>query len=131
MRLPDRLTLPLLLGGLAEALVLEPDRTLDRAIGAIAGYLAFRLLAAAYLRARGRAGLGEGDAKLLAAAGAWVGWRALPFLVLLAAVAGLLAALLHGLRRGGIEPRRRMCFGPFLAFAAWLVWLFGAWFPEG
>lgn len=88
-RLPDLLTLPLMLAGLAEALLLEPEATLDRTIGAIGGYLAFRLLGAGYAALRGRTGLGQGDAKLLAAAGAWVGWAALPPLVLTAAIFAL------------------------------------------
>lgn len=127
MRLPDVLTLPLLVAGLAEAALLEPSRTLDRSLGALAGYCVFRALAAIYARLRGRAGLGEGDAKLLAAAGAWVGWQALPDLVLIAAVAGVAAVLLSGLHRGGIDPGRRLPFGPFLAVATWLVWLFEPW----
>lgn len=127
MRLPDVLTLPLLVAGLAEAVWLEPSRTLDRTLGALAGYCVFRVLAAAYARLRGRAGLGQGDAKLLAAAGAWVGWQALPDLVLIAAVAGLVAVLLYGSVRGGIEAQMRLPFGPFLALATWLVWLFEPW----
>jgi leader peptidase (prepilin peptidase)/N-methyltransferase len=125
MRLPDRLTLPLLLAGLAEAALLEPDAVLDRALGAAAGYLAFRALAELYAWLRGRAGLGHGDAKLLGAAGAWVGWQALPELVLVAAVAALAAILLRAVRAGHLDAARPLPFGPFLALAFWLVWLSG------
>ena len=72
---------------------------------------------------RGREGLGRGDAKLLAAAGAWVGVRALPQVVLAAALAGLVAAAclrLAGVRLGA---QSALPFGPFLALATWLVWL--------
>jgi prepilin signal peptidase PulO-like enzyme (type II secretory pathway) len=104
-RLPDLLTLPLVLAGLGEALLLEPESALDRAIGAIAGYLAFRLLALGYAALRGRAGLGEGDAKLLAAAGAWLGWAVLPALVLIASVLALVFVLVLFVAAANPSPR--------------------------
>lgn len=148
-RLPDRLTLPLLLAGLAESLLLAPESLVERTIGVIAGYCAFRLLALGYARLRGRAGLGEGDAKLLAAAGAWVGWTALPALVLIAAILALTFVLAAGFlsatnnssaqlptsgagegpmrtMRRRFDPSRRISFGPFLAGATWLIWLLAA-----
>jgi leader peptidase (prepilin peptidase)/N-methyltransferase len=123
MRLPDMLTLPLVLAGLGEALWLDPDALTDRALGAAIGYAAFRLLAWAYFRFRGRDGLGQGDAKLLAAGGAWVGAAMLADVVLMAAVAGLLFAggmVLMGRR---VDGSTRLPFGPFLAAGIWSVWL--------
>ncbi|MGH7114774.1 MAG: prepilin peptidase [Stellaceae bacterium] len=127
--LPDALTLPLILVGLAAAIAFDPRALLDRALGAVAGYLALRGIAMLYRVVRGRDGLGEGDAKLLAAAGAWVGASGLPQVVLIAALAGLFAAAclrLAGLRLG---LRSAVPFGPFLALATWLVWLGFAWMP--
>ena len=101
----------------------EPEGLTDRALGAVAGYLGLRAVGLLYSALRGREGLGHGDAKLLAAAGAWVGVRALPQVVLLAALAGLGAAAcmrLAGIRLGA---QSALPFGPFLAFATWLVWL--------
>jgi leader peptidase (prepilin peptidase)/N-methyltransferase len=121
LRLPDFLTLPLILGGLAEAALLEPDALTARALGAAIGYSLFRLLAYAYLRLRGREGLGMGDAKLVAAGGAWVGVWALPDLVLVGS--GL--ALVYMLRKLRIERSQIVPFGPFLASAIWLLWLYG------
>ena len=124
--LPDALTLPLVLAGLAAALAVDPDRLLDRALGAALGYLALRGVAFVYRALRGRDGLGEGDAKLLAASGAWVGASGLPQVVLLAALAGLLAAAclrLAGVRLGA---QSALPFGPFLALATWVVWLLPA-----
>jgi leader peptidase (prepilin peptidase) / N-methyltransferase len=121
--LPDPLTLPLVLAGLAEALVFDGDELAGRALGAAIGYLALRAVAYLYRRLRGRDGLGQGDAKLLAAAGAWVGAAALPQVVLLAALAALAAALcarLAGVRLGAFSA---LPFGPFLALATWVVWL--------
>ena len=123
--LPDLLTLPLIVAGLAAAMALAPDSLLDRALGAAFGYLVLRALAALYRRLRGRDGLGGGDAKLLAASGAWVGIGALPQVVLAAALAGLFAAGL--LRLAGVRLRASSAlpFGPFIAAASWAIWLFG------
>jgi leader peptidase (prepilin peptidase) / N-methyltransferase len=123
--LPDALTLPLVLAGLAATWLLTPERTADHALGAAAGYLSFRGIAFLYERLRRRSGLGEGDAKLLAAAGAWIGWAALPLLVLAAALAGLGVALLARLGGRKLSLRTAMPFGPFLVAALWAVWLFG------
>ncbi len=124
--LPDVLTLPLVVAGLGAALAFEPDGLTDRALGAAAGYLALRAVAYLYRRLRGRDGLGEGDAKLLAAAGAWVGASGLPLVVVAAALAGLFAAAclrVAGVRLGAASA---LPFGPFLALAAWVVWLLPA-----
>ena len=124
--LPDSLTLPLIIAGLAAAAAFDPEGLTDRAFGAAAGYLGLRIVALIYRALRGRDGLGGGDAKLLAAAGAWVGLRALPQVVLLAALAGLLAAAclrLFGIRLGA---QSAIPFAPFLASAIWLLWLMPA-----
>ena len=121
LRLPDALTLPLILAGLAEALWLEPDALTGRAVGAALGYTLLWVLALTYRRIRGRDGLGLGDAKLLAAAGAWVGVAQLPYVLL----GGALGGLAWALRRLRPDPAARLPFGPFLAGAAWVVWLYG------
>jgi leader peptidase (prepilin peptidase) / N-methyltransferase len=123
--LPDLLTLPLILAGLAAAAVTRLDSLLDCALGTALGYLALRAIAAFYRLVRRREGLGQGDAKLLAASGAWLGASALPQVVLLAAVGALGAAAV--LRLGGIrlQLHSAMPFGPFLALATWTIWLVG------
>jgi len=126
MLLPDALTLPLILLGLAATWLQCPERVADHALGAVVGYLAFRGIAYLYRVMRRRDGLGQADAKLLAAAGAWVGWAALPLLVLMAALAGLGAALLAALSGRRLHAGTRLPFGPFLAAALWLTWLYGA-----
>ena len=119
LRLPDPLTLPLLLLGLAACAWLDPEDLGGHAAGAVAGYAGFRLVSLCYRRLRGRDGLGAGDAKLLAAGGAWLGIAALPMLVLLAALATLAAALIGGRRRADAA----VPFGPGLAAAIWGMWL--------
>ena len=87
--LPDAITLPLIGAGLAAALILEPLDPLTHAIGAAAGLTLFLAVGATFRRLRGYDGLGGGDAKLFAAAGAWVGWPGLPSVLLIASVAAL------------------------------------------
>jgi leader peptidase (prepilin peptidase)/N-methyltransferase len=123
--LPDTLTLPLIPVGLVVAYFDDPAGLLDHAIGAVAGYAVFVLVELVYARLRSRAGLGRGDAKLLAAAGAWVAWTGLPHVVLLAALAALAAAAVARLTGHAIHATTRIAFGPWLALGAWLVWLYG------
>ena len=133
-RLPDMLTLPLLLAGLAVAACDSRDALLSAAIGAIGGYAALALISAGYRRLRGRDGLGLGDAKLLAAGGAWIGWAGLPWALLLACLIGIAFALYRGFRHGGLAGDTVLPFGPPLALGIWLVWLYGApvaWFMHG
>jgi leader peptidase (prepilin peptidase)/N-methyltransferase len=125
LRLPDVLTLPLVLAGLGVTALLQPEAIGDHALAATAGFLVLRGIAWTYRRLRGREGIGAGDAKLLGAAGAWLGLAPLPMVVLSAALAGLGMALLlslagHRLRRDSALP-----FGPCLALGLWLMWLHG------
>ncbi len=122
--LPDVLTLPLVLAGLAATWWLQPWALTDHAIGAAAGYTLLRAVSWAYRLARGRDGLGEGDAKLLAAAGAWLGWQALPPVLTGAAVAGLAAAGLAMARGRQVGAGTTLPFGPPLAAATWIAWLY-------
>jgi leader peptidase (prepilin peptidase)/N-methyltransferase len=122
--LPDVLTLPLIPAGLLVAW-LRDTGLLDHAVGAAAAYLAFVAIAWLYRRARGREGLGRGDAKLFAAAGAWLGWQALPDVVVLAAGSAVVVTLIGALCGHGSATTTRVAFGPYLALALWLVWLFG------
>lgn len=70
MRLPDILTLPLVLAGLAVTWRFTPWALYNHAAATALGYLGFRALNETYRAVRHRDGLGVGDAKLLAAAGA-------------------------------------------------------------
>lgn len=120
--LPDVITLGLIVGGLALALSGPPAVLLARSAGVIAGYAVLAGAAFFYRRFRGREGMGLGDAKLLAAAGAWTGWTALPFVLLIAAASGLLYALSSSAIMR-LPLNRRIAFGPFIAAGFWLCWL--------
>jgi len=129
MRLPDFLTLPLLVVGLLAAALEMPDELSASIIGAVVGYAGLRLIDWGYRGLRGREGLGQGDAKLLAAGGAWLGWEALPWVVLLAAMLGLALALFHRARGVALTRETTLPFGPPLALAIWIIRLHG--FPGG
>lgn len=122
-RLPDILTLGLLTVGLAFALRDGWSSARPYIFGAAVGYLSLAALAVAYRKIRGRSGLGMGDAKLLAAAGAWLGWMALPFVVLIASLACLASVMFTAIRRGKPLSSGLIPFGPYLAAAIWIVWL--------
>jgi leader peptidase (prepilin peptidase)/N-methyltransferase len=124
--LPDDLTLPLLwLGLLAHLFGLFPGVTLrDAVIGAIAGYLVLWAVYWAFKLATGKEGMGYGDFKLLAALGAWMGWKALlPILLASSVVGAVVGIVLIVLARRGREVP--IPFGPYLATAGFLVLLLG------
>jgi leader peptidase (prepilin peptidase) / N-methyltransferase len=123
--LPDVLTLPLLLSGLGVTILTVPDDMFWHALGAVCGYLGLRGIALLYRALRGREGLGAGDAKLLAAAGSWLGLGALPLVLLLAAVAGLAFAGIAAATGRTMQATTALPFGAFLAASIWLVWLYG------
>lgn len=124
-RLPDVLTLPLAAAGIGLAWLIDPQLVPWRAAAALAGFLALWAVARLYLVLRGRAGLGLGDAKLLAASGAWVGLEGLPSVVLVGSVAALAALAVARWSGQVLSPHLAIPFGPFLALGFWLVWLYG------
>ena len=123
--LPDALTLPLIIAGLAASFMFDADQLVNRALGAALGYASLMTVAALYRALRGREGLGGGDAKLLAASGAWLGAAALPQVILLAALSALAAAACLRLAGVRLGIHSALPFGPFLALATWALWLFG------
>nr|WP_312026217.1 A24 family peptidase [Yersinia enterocolitica] len=120
--LPDNLTLPLLWAGLLFHLFDDTLPLSDAVIGAVSGYLILWSLYWAFWWVTRREVLGYGDFKLLAALGAWLGWMALPSLLLTASLTGIAFALIFRLLRK--RPlNTALPFGPFLAFSGWLLFL--------
>ena len=122
--LPDNLTLPLLWLGLLVNLfgLFAP---LDTAvIGAISGYLVLWSVYQLFRLLTGKEGMGFGDFKLLAALGAWFGWKMLPLIIVLSslvgAVVGVAMILLAGHDRAKPIP-----FGPYLAMAGLITLFWG------
>lgn len=122
--LPDDITLPLLwLGLIVNAFgLLAPLE--DAVWGAVLGYLALWSVYWAFKLLTGKEGMGYGDFKLLAALGAWMGAGALLPIVLLSsligAIVGGIALALQGRDRSTPIP-----FGPFIAAAGWVWFVFG------
>jgi leader peptidase (prepilin peptidase)/N-methyltransferase len=114
--LPDRLTLILAILGILLGGAIAGAALGDRLIGGVAGFLALEAIRRAYRYVRSREGLGAGDPKLLGAVGLWLGWAALPSVLLTASVAGLAIAV-----AGGAGRLTRFPFGSALAAAAWIV----------
>jgi len=123
--LPDEITLPLIPAGLAVTWALDSDRLPHHAAGAAAGFVFVVVLRWAYARVRGREGIGLGDAKLLAAAGAWVSWHGLSGIVLIAAAMALAGHVICSVLFQRRELTNEIPFGPYLAAGLWLTWLYG------
>ncbi|MEM7224690.1 MAG: A24 family peptidase [Pseudomonadota bacterium] len=123
--IPDALSWPLLVTGLGLAALWPNTVLFDHLIGALVGALVVIAVGLAFKRLRKREGIGLGDAKLLAAAGAWVGWQGLGSVLLLAAGSGLLVTLALGLLGKGRGLDQPIPFGPYLALGLWLTWLYG------
>lgn len=121
-RLPDALTFSLIAVGVAVA----PTELVDwRAMSAAIGGGVLLTFALVYRRFRGRDGMGFGDVKLFAAAGAWVGLESLSSVLLIACVAAIIAVWAHTLIKAPIQSTDRIAFGPFLALGLWVVWMYG------
>lgn len=127
LRIPDELSLPLIGLGLVvvwamPGLAPGSGAVWDHLIGAVIAYGLFALLGEIIFRRTGQEALGLGDAKLFAAAGAWLGWQALPLVLLIASVAGLVAAVVA---RRFFTGGREVAFGPWIALSFATVWLWG------
>ena len=117
-QLPNAITLPLILSGLlfnglsGQGLV----SLQDSAIGLLLGYTSIWLINSLYRLMKKHDGMGMGDAKLLAALGAWLGWLALPSILLMACLTGLIGGLIW-LHWYAQNHRSAFPFGPFLSIA--------------
>jgi len=124
--LPDVLVLPLLWLGL----LVNLDGTLApltaAVLGAVIGYGALWSVYWAFRLITGKEGMGHGDFKLMGAMGAWLGWQALPGVILLASLTGVIAAVAM-MVSGRLARGQPMPFGPFIAVAGWLALLGTAW----
>ncbi|CAB3704426.1 leader peptidase (prepilin peptidase)/N-methyltransferase [Burkholderia sp. OAS925] len=122
--LPDSMTLPLLWAGIIVNFNGMFATLHDAVLGAIFGYLVLWAVHWLFRLVRGIDGMGYGDFKLLAALGAWLGWAALPQIVLVAAVAGAVVGL-AATWRGRMRFEEPLPFGPFLAAGGALTLFLG------
>jgi leader peptidase (prepilin peptidase) / N-methyltransferase len=122
--LPDDLTLPLMWAGLLFNLVGGFTDLPSAVIGAAAGYLILWIVFWVFKAVTGKEGMGYGDFKLLAAIGAWLGWKVLPLVILLSSFVGAIVGvfLIVLARRGRNVP---IPFGPYLAIAGLVALFYG------
>ena len=135
--LPDSLTLPLLWIGLVLSLwagdaggAAVPVETRTAVIGAAAGYLSLWSVYWLFKLATGKEGMGYGDFKLLAALGAWLGWKMILPIVLCSALVGAVVGIALMLRFGR-DRSVPIAFGPYLAAAGWLMLMWGSEIVDG
>ena len=122
--IPDVISLPGIAAGLIVSILLNYIEWHESLIGIVAGGGALYLVAVGFEWLTGKDGMGGGDIKLLAMIGAWMGWKALPFVVLLSSLTGVIigGASLIASQKG---LRARIPFGPFLAIGALIYLFFG------
>ena len=111
--------------GLATTLAADPAETPSRLVAAGAGYAALRLVALGYAKWSKVEGVGEGDARLFAIAGLFVGFRGLPGCLVFAVLSALIAALIALRAERLKDANEPIPFGPHLALGLWLVWSIG------
>ena len=123
--LPDDLTLPLLWAGVVSAALGWIPVTLAASVGgAVCGYLSLWFVFHAYRLIRHKEGMGAGDFKLLAALGAWMGWQAIPSIILLSSTVGAVVGIaLIVFRQHDREVP--IPFGPYLAGGGVAALFFG------
>lgn len=117
-RLPDYVTLPLIATGVVFNALSEPGfaKISSAIIGVIVAYGFLWILNTSYRHIKDRNGIGMGDAKLLAALGAWLGWTAIPNILLIASFIGLVGGIAW-LKFKGQKLNQAFPFGPFLSIA--------------
>jgi leader peptidase (prepilin peptidase) / N-methyltransferase len=135
--LPDSMTLPLVWLGVGTSAFLQtnpqgflPVPLHDSIIGAMAGYLSLWSVYHLFKLLTGKEGMGYGDFKLLAAIGAFLGWRMLlPTVLGAAAVGAVVGTVILSLKgKGRGVP---IAFGPFLAGSGWIMLMWGRDLLEG
>ncbi len=122
--IPDEISLPGIgIGFLASFFLPEPG-WISSLLGAVIGWGSLALVFYGYLWLTGREGMGGGDAKLLAMLGAFLGLKAVPFIIFSSSLVGTVAGLsIMALQRKGRH--LAIPFGPYLAFGALLYIFYG------
>jgi leader peptidase (prepilin peptidase)/N-methyltransferase len=122
--LPDDITLPLLWLGLACNLFNMFTNIYSSLIGAMLGYGILWVIFIGFKLLTGKEGMGYGDFKLLAMLGAWLGWEALPLIVLLSSLLGAVVGITL-IVTGKQDRTNPIPFGPYLALAGWIALIWG------
>jgi len=122
--IPDAISIPGIPCGLGASLLIPTVSWQESLLGILVGGGLLLFIAFGYKWITGRDGMGGGDIKLLAMMGAWLGWKAIPFIILASSLIGLLVGGGSGLLlKKGL--RAKIPFGPFLAIASLIYIFFG------
>lgn len=122
--LPDDITLLGLWIGLLislQSVFVSPSEAI---LGAAGGYLTFWIIYWVFKLFTQKEGMGYGDFKLLACAGAWLGWQHLPIVIFIASITGTVWGLASILMKLS-DKEQPMPFGPFIALGMWLTFILG------
>jgi len=117
--LPDLITIPLILSGVLfnSFSANSFSSSTDSLLGVLIGYGLIRLVDECYFKLKKQRGIGQGDAKLLAAIGAILGWQTIFPVLCFASILGVVVGLsLIKFKRSALE--NKIPFGPFLSFFA-------------
>jgi leader peptidase (prepilin peptidase)/N-methyltransferase len=133
--IPDKLTIAAFLLALTnaaiEGLASMPENIAVAALRGLVLALAFFAVREIYLRLRHRHGIGLGDVKLAAVAGAWLDWTLIPVAIEIAALSALIVYIANQLvLRRPLCALAKLPFGLFFAPAIWVCWLLNAMFLE-
>jgi leader peptidase (prepilin peptidase) / N-methyltransferase len=122
--IPDTISIPGIPCGLGASLLISTVSWQESLLGILVGGGLLLFIAVGYKWITGRDGMGGGDIKLLAMMGAWLGWKAIPFIILASSLIGLLVGGGSGLLLKK-SLRAKIPFGPFLAIASLIYIFFG------
>ena len=120
--LPDRLTFPLAGLGLAvnsQSWFVSPTESI---LGLIFGFLSLWIVVKVFYLITKKQGMGQGDFKLLAVLGAWLGPMMLPFIILLSSLLGSIVGIILMKKAGESRP---FAFGPYIAIAGIIALFYG------
>jgi leader peptidase (prepilin peptidase)/N-methyltransferase len=122
--IPDVISLPGILAGFAAVSLFRLNGLSwkDSLMGMIIGGGLLYLIGVSYERLRKKEGMGMGDVKLLAMIGAWMGYMALPYIILVSSLTGIIIGG-GSLFLSKKDLGQRIPFGPFLVLGT-LVTLF-------
>jgi len=122
--IPDSISIPGIFFGIGASFFIPMLSWLESLSGILIGGGILLLVAMGYKLLTGREGMGGGDVKLLAMIGAWLGWKAIPFVLFSSSLVGVLIGGGSGLiNRRGL--RSKIPFGPFLSLSAIFYIFFG------
>ncbi|NTV49681.1 MAG: prepilin peptidase [Geobacteraceae bacterium] len=122
--IPDEISLSGILVGFVLSFFLHGHSWLNSLLGILLGGGSLLLVAYLYQRLTGKDGMGGGDIKLLAMMGAFLGWKAVPFIIFASSLVGSVIGVSIMLFQKK-DTKLAIPFGPYLAFAAVLYIFYG------